>query len=128
MWIGISPSRARIFDHGAIFGLAGLLALAAVAWRYRRSFPLAGYGYFVFLVLLSPTSSILPIKDPIADRRMYLPMLGLILIAIDLLRRLKVERKVLAMGAGRLAGGGLRHPRPRRSVERPRQPLAGHRP
>ena len=28
-WIGISRSRARIFDHGAIFGLAALLALAA---------------------------------------------------------------------------------------------------
>jgi tetratricopeptide (TPR) repeat protein len=53
-------------------------------------------------VLLSPTSSILPIQDPIADRRMYLPMLGLILIAIDLLRRLKVEPKVLAMGAAAL--------------------------
>ena len=96
------PISHSIFEHGAIFGLAALLALAAVAWRYRRSFPLAGYGYFVFLVLLSPTSSILPIQDPIADRRMYLPMLGLILIAIDLLRRLKVERKVLAMGAAAL--------------------------
>ena len=96
------PISRSIFEHGAIFGLAGLLALAAVAWRYRRSFPLAGYGYFVFLVLLSPTSSILPIQDPIADRRMYLPMLGLILIAIDLLRRLKVEPKVLAMGAAAL--------------------------
>jgi len=93
------PISRSIFEHGAIFGLAGLLVLAAAAWRYRRGFPLAGYGYFVFLVLLSPTSSILPIKDPIADRRMYLPMLGLILISIDLLRRLKVEPKVLAMGA-----------------------------
>jgi tetratricopeptide (TPR) repeat protein len=93
------PLSHTILEHGAIFGLAALLALAAAAWRYRRTFPLAGYGYFVFLVLLSPTSSVLPIKDPIADRRMYLPMLGLILIAIDLLRRLKVERKVLAMGA-----------------------------
>jgi len=93
------PISHSIFEHGAIFGLAGLLALATAAWRYRRGFPLAGYGYFVFLVLLSPTSSILPIKDPIADRRMYLPMLGLILISIDLLRRLKVEPKVLAMGA-----------------------------
>ena len=96
------PFSHTILEHGAIFGLAALLALAAAAWRYRRTFPLAGYGYFVFLVLLSPTSSILPIKDPIADRRMYLPMLGLILIAIDLLRRLKVERKVLAMGAAAL--------------------------
>ena len=96
------PISRGIFDHGAIFGLAALLALAAAAWRYRRNFPLAGYGYFVFLVLLSPTSSILPIKDPIADRRMYLPILGLILIAIDLLRRLKVERKLLALGAAAL--------------------------
>jgi tetratricopeptide (TPR) repeat protein len=96
------PISRGIFEHGAIFGLAALLALAAAAWRYRRNFPLAGYGYFVFLVLLSPTSSILPIKDPIADRRMYLPILGLILIAIDLLRRLKVERKLLALGAAAL--------------------------
>ncbi len=93
------PISRSLFDHGAIFGLAGLLALAALAWRYRRSFPLAGYGYFMFLVLLAPTSSILPIKDPIADRRMYLPMLGLVLVAIDLLRRVKVEPKVLATGA-----------------------------
>lgn len=96
------PISRTIFEHGAIFALAALLALAAVAWRYRRTFPLAGYGYFVFLVLLSPTSSILPIQDPIADRRMYFPMLGLILIAIDLLRRLKVEPKVMAMGAAAL--------------------------
>ena len=96
------PISRGIFEYGAIFGLAALLALAAAAWRYRRAFPLAGYGYFVFLVLLSPTSSILPIKAPIADRRMYLPILGLILIAIDLLRRLKVERKLLALGAAAL--------------------------
>jgi len=93
------PISHSILEHGAIFGLAGLLALAAAVWRYRRTFPLAGYGYFVFLVLLSPTSSVLPIKDPIADRRMYLPILGLILIAIDLLRRLRVDRKVVASGA-----------------------------
>jgi tetratricopeptide (TPR) repeat protein len=96
------PISRSLFDRGAIFGLIGLLALAALAWKYRRSFPLAGYGYFLFLVLLAPTSSILPIKDPIADRRMYLPVLGLILIAIDFLRRLKVERKVLATGAAAL--------------------------
>jgi tetratricopeptide (TPR) repeat protein len=93
------PISRNLFDHGAVFGLIGLLALAVLAWRYRRSFPLAGYGYFMFLVLLAPTSSILPIKDPIADRRMYLPMVGLILIAIDFLRRVKVEPKALATGA-----------------------------
>jgi tetratricopeptide (TPR) repeat protein len=90
------PISRTLFDQGSIVALIGLLALAGLAWYYRRRFPLAGYGYFLFLVLLSPTSSILPIKDPIADRRMYLPALGLILIALDLLGRLKLERKVMA--------------------------------
>ena len=96
------PISRTILDRGSILGLAALLALAAAAWHYRRRFPLAGYGFFVFLVMLSPTSSVLPIQDPIADRRMYFPILGLILIAIDLLRRLKVEPKVLATGAAAL--------------------------
>jgi tetratricopeptide (TPR) repeat protein len=93
------PISHTIFEHGAILGLAVLLALAVAAWHYHRDFPLAGYGYLVFLVLLSPTSSILPIQDPVADRRMYLPMLGLILVAIDLLRRLKIAPKTVATGA-----------------------------
>jgi tetratricopeptide (TPR) repeat protein len=96
------PISRGILDHGAIFFLAAWLALAAAAWRYRRAFSLSGYGFFVFLVLLSPTSSILPIQDPVADRRMYFPILGLILITIDLLRRLKVEPKVLATAAAAL--------------------------
>jgi tetratricopeptide (TPR) repeat protein len=90
------PISMTILDRGAIFGLLALLALAAAAWRYRRRFPLAGYGYFVFLLLMSPTSSILPIKDPIAERRLYFSMFGLLLILVDLLSRLKVDRRALA--------------------------------
>ncbi len=102
------PISRTLFDQGSVFGLVGLLGLAGLAWVYRRRFPLAGYGYFVFLVLLAPTSSILPIKDPIADRRMYLPMVGLILIAIDLLGRLKLERKVMiGLGAGVVLAAAL---------------------
>ena len=96
------PISRGILDRGSILGLAALLAFAAAAWHYRRRFPLAGYGYFVFLLLLSPTSSILPIQDPIADRRMYFPILGLILIAIDLFRRWNVAPKVLASFAAAL--------------------------
>jgi tetratricopeptide (TPR) repeat protein len=90
------PISTTILDRGAIFGLLALLALAAAAWRYRRRFPLASYGYFVFLVLMSPTSSILPIKDPIAERRLYFSMFGLLLILVDVLSRLKVDRRALA--------------------------------
>jgi hypothetical protein len=45
---------------------------------------------------MSPTSSILPIKDPIAERRLYFSMFGLLLILVDLLSRLKVDRRALA--------------------------------
>jgi hypothetical protein len=34
----------------------------------------------MFLTLLAPTSSIVPISDSLVERRMYLPLLGLILI------------------------------------------------
>ncbi len=92
------PISKNLLDHGAIFGLAALIAMCAAAWHYRRRFPLASYGFFMFLVLMAPTSSILPIRDPIAERRIYFAMPGLLLIVVDLLGRLKVERKALAAG------------------------------
>jgi tetratricopeptide (TPR) repeat protein len=79
-------------------GLAFLVALAAAAWLLRRRFPLASYGFFVFLLLLAPTSSILPIQDPLAERRLYFAMLGLLLILVDVLARVKLERKALVIG------------------------------
>jgi tetratricopeptide (TPR) repeat protein len=88
-----------VLDKGAIAGLVALVAAAAAAWHWRRRFPLACYGYFAFLLLMAPTSSILPIKDPVAERRLYFAMLGLLLILVDALARLRVERKALAVGA-----------------------------
>ena len=93
------PISRTILDHGSILGLMVLLAMAAAAWRFRSRFPLAGFGFFLFLLLLAPTSSILPIKDAVAERRLYLPMLGPLLILVDLVSRLKIDRKTLA-GAG----------------------------
>jgi protein O-mannosyl-transferase len=57
-------------------GLAGLLALTV--WLYSRA-RLISYGLAVFLLMLAPTSSFVPIKDALAERRMYLPVTGLIL-------------------------------------------------
>jgi tetratricopeptide (TPR) repeat protein len=92
-----------ILDNGAIIGLVALVAVAAAAWHWRRRFPLACYGYFAFLLLMAPTSSILPIKDPLAERRLYFAILGLLLVLVDALSRLRVERKALALGAAALA-------------------------
>lgn len=92
------PFSRSLMDRGAIFGLIGLVVLLAAAWIFRKSFPLASFGLIAFLLILSPTSSIVPIRDPIAERRLYLPMIGLLLMTVELLRRVKLERKVLGAG------------------------------
>jgi tetratricopeptide (TPR) repeat protein len=63
---------------------------------------LAAYGFFAFLILLAPTSSVLPIRDPLAERRMYFAMFGLLLVTADLLRRVKLPRATLAAACGAL--------------------------
>jgi tetratricopeptide (TPR) repeat protein len=92
------PISQSIVDRGAILGLIGILALLAAAVYYRRRYPLACYGLLAFVLLLAPTSSVIPIRDPIAERRLYLPMIGLLLIVLEGLRRLRVGRAALAAG------------------------------
>lgn len=81
------PLSHGLLEHGSAIGLAGLAALAGAAWIWRKREPLVSFGVFWFLILLAPTSSLVPIRDPLAERRMYLPVLGLILITIALVRR-----------------------------------------
>jgi tetratricopeptide (TPR) repeat protein len=92
-----------ILDRGAVIGLLVLLALAAAAWRYRRRFPLATFGFFCFLLLMAPTSSVLPIRDAVAERRLYLGMLGLLLIVMDIAGRIRLAPKVLAASCAVIA-------------------------
>jgi protein O-mannosyl-transferase len=89
------PYSRGVLDHGAIFGLAGLIAISVLAWIYRRRVPLASYGWFTYLILLAPTSSFVPIRDPIAERRLYLPFIGLLFITVEFLRRWKTGKATL---------------------------------
>jgi tetratricopeptide (TPR) repeat protein len=91
------PMSKTVFDHYALVGLIALLVLAGLAWRYRRTYRLASFGFFTYLLLMAPTSSFLPIRDAVAERRLYLSMLGLLLILIDFVSRWKIERKTLAI-------------------------------
>ena len=94
------PVSHSLLDHGAIVGLVGILMLIGAAVYFHRRYPLAAYGFLIFAIILAPTSSIIPIKDPISERRIYLPMIGLLLIAIDAIRRLKIGRQALAASLG----------------------------
>ena len=90
------PISRTILDQGAIAGFLGILALIAAAVYFHRRYPLACFGLLMFVILLAPTSSVIPIKDPIAERRVYLPMIGLLLILLDGIRRLRIGRTALA--------------------------------
>ncbi|MEJ5368834.1 MAG: tetratricopeptide repeat protein [Bryobacteraceae bacterium] len=76
-------------DAGVWAGAAALACLLAVLWRYRKQYPLALFGLLFLLVLLAPTSSIVPIDDAMAERRLYLGSPGVAMIAVEFLRRLR---------------------------------------
>jgi protein O-mannosyl-transferase len=105
------PISRGVFDHGAIFGLAALAAAVAAAWIYRKRWPLASFGVFVFLLLIAPVSSVVPIRDVLAERRVYLPFLGLILIVLEPLRRLQFPQAVGTCAAALLASTLLTYQR-----------------
>ncbi len=107
------PISRTILDHGAIVGLAAILVTAGAAFYFRRRYPLAAYGFFAFLILMAPTSSFVPIKDPLAERRLYLSMIGLLFIALEFLRRVDVRQpKWMAALAGLLViAGAMTHNR-----------------
>jgi tetratricopeptide (TPR) repeat protein len=106
-----------IFDRGtalvtsvadaflAVLLVAGLIA-AAVYALCRRS--IAGLAAFCFFVLLSPSSSIVPIAtEPIAEHRMYLSLAAVCALAVafllDGLTRVIPRHALLALW---LCGGG----------------------
>jgi tetratricopeptide (TPR) repeat protein len=91
------PISHTILDHGALFALVLLLVAVATAWNFRKRFPLICYGFFVALVLFAPTSSFVPIRDLLVERRMYLPFIGLVLMTVGLLQLWKTKPTTLAV-------------------------------
>lgn len=101
--LNIDPDVAisrNAFDHGAIFAGAAIVALIAVAIVFRRRAPLASFGILAFIILLAPTSSVVPIRDVFAERRLYLPMIGLLCVAVDGLRRVNLRETASLVAIG----------------------------
>jgi protein O-mannosyl-transferase len=96
------PVSHSIWEHGALVWILLLIATVIGGWRVRHKYPLASFGLFFFLLGLAPTSSFVPIADPLADRRMYLPILGLILIAIEVCRSVRIPSRAGWYGAAAL--------------------------
>lgn len=102
------PVSHTIFEHGALAGLIAILLAAGAAFYYRRRYPLASYGFFTYVILMAPTSSFVPIADPVAERRLYLSMIGLLLIVTEFLRHVDVKQpRWIAAMAGVLLIAGI---------------------
>lgn len=85
-------------------GLLVLLLLGGTVLAFRR-WPWIGFCGSLFFLLLAPTSSVLPIvTEVVAERRMYLPMLAVlvpvVLAADATLRRLLTARPAQAAQLG----------------------------
>ncbi len=67
----------------AALGVIGLVATSILA---RRRLPLLSFGIALFLLGLSVESSVIPL-DTLVEHRLYLPMLGIVLVCLEGLRR-----------------------------------------
>jgi len=96
----VDPLDGRLFAGSAF--VAAALALAWVTSRWREARPIA-FGVLWFFVALLPTSSVVPLAEPMNDHRMFFPFVGLILAvawtADWAARRLPRRTQPLAGGA-----------------------------
>ena len=72
------------YDTRVVVGACVLAALAWVAWRCARSpraWPVS-FGLAWFAIGLLPTSSVIPLAEPLNEHRVFLPYIGLILAAV----------------------------------------------
>ncbi len=91
----IDPSLQRPALWVAILAWAGLAVVCFLPFRGR-------FWFLMGLLLLAPSSSILPAADLAADRRMYLPMIAFAACAGLLLERID-RRSVAALVLGLIA-------------------------
>jgi tetratricopeptide (TPR) repeat protein len=71
---------SMLADPIAILALAALGTAAAGAWLARRTRPLVAVGVVWFLAAIAPSSSVIPLREVMAEHRVYLASGGLFLI------------------------------------------------
>lgn len=89
--VAVPPAWLGVLAWLAIGLLAALAAMFALRGKRAALWLLAGF------ILLLPSSSILPVADLAADRRLYLPMIGFATAAGLLLERVKPAVVVAAL-------------------------------
>ncbi len=66
-------------DPKALLALGGLAGLFAVGTALRRRAPLTSFGIFWFLVVIAPSSSVVALREGMAEHRAYLASAGVVM-------------------------------------------------
>ncbi len=77
-----------LFEIDTALAFAFLAALIIFAFVIVRKWRIGSFFIFWFFIILAPTSSMIPIIDPIFEHRAYLASAGVFIIAADALTRL----------------------------------------
>lgn len=68
--------------------LVVVAGVSAFLWSYRSDQTVL-FGLMWFFIAFLPTSNIIPLYNPVAERYMYLPAIGFLLIVVQLLYRVR---------------------------------------
>lgn len=113
--LAVLPLGQSIFQDHPETGLSlrsglamlGLIGLTTLAWLRRERSPELAFGWIWFLLILMPSSSVVPLKETMAEHRAHLSLLGLAWMAGFGLDRLAGRRLGWAVAALALLLGGL---------------------
>ncbi len=90
-------------------GTVVLILLLGTLWAFRRR-PWLGFLGAWFFLILSPTSSFVPVKDPAFEHRMYLPLAAVVVLVVVGGWRILAgafDALTLSRAVRRVLGGGL---------------------
>jgi hypothetical protein len=85
------PVRTSLLEPHTFLSLVVIAALAGGLFALRRRLPLATYGFVFIFVALLPMSNVVPMMQYMAERFLYLPMIGFALAAGDVVRRAETK-------------------------------------
>ncbi len=75
-WLPVRRTVDILLTGIPVLGLLGL-----TLWALCRR-PGAGFPGVWFFLILAPTSSVMPLPDPVVEHRMYLPLIGIVVLVV----------------------------------------------
>ena len=76
-----------LVDARALAAIAALVCALVIALLKRRTYPLAVFGLIWFLAVIAPSSSVVALREGMAEHRVYLASAGLLLVVVGVLSR-----------------------------------------